>query len=111
MFRAISSITGQHEGWLVVLAGLSCVLALLSAVNLVHRARASGSRQRVIWMIPSGVAAIGCGIWTATSLYFSSQALMVSLVTSAFVLLVVASVSCIHRPAGGSNITQSECVV
>ena len=64
MFRVLSSLTGEHDWRLVVLAGFVCLLASLVAVSLFHRARAVRARARshYAWLLLTG-AATGCGIW------------------------------------------------
>ena len=52
----------QHDWRLVIVAGTICFLASLVAVNLFHRALATGGRTRAIWIAAAGIAT-GCGIW------------------------------------------------
>src|SRR5215471_15963472 len=62
MFRVLTCLTTEHDWRLVVVAGVVCFLASLTAVSLFHRARASAGRPRAIWIAAAG-AATGCGIW------------------------------------------------
>src|SRR3954464_9077673 len=62
MFQVFNCLTDQHDWRLVVLAGLVCFLSSLVAVHIFHRAVASPSRTRLIWIAIAG-GAIGYGIW------------------------------------------------
>jgi diguanylate cyclase (GGDEF)-like protein len=62
MFRVLTCLTVEHDWRLVLLAGLVCLAASIVAVNIFHRAIASQTRTRVIWIAIAG-AAIGYGIW------------------------------------------------
>jgi diguanylate cyclase (GGDEF)-like protein/PAS domain S-box-containing protein len=62
MFRVLTCLTGEHDWRLVVLAGLVCFLASLTAINLLHRARATHAHIRALWIVTAG-ATTGCGIW------------------------------------------------
>ena len=62
MFRVFNCLTTQHDLRLVVVAGLVCYLASLTAITLFNRARSTAGRARVIWIAAAG-AASGCGIW------------------------------------------------
>jgi methyl-accepting chemotaxis protein len=62
MFRILSCLTTQHDWRLVVVAGLVCFLASLTAITLFNRARSTSGRARAIWIAAAG-AATGCGIW------------------------------------------------
>ena len=62
MFRVLTCLADQHDWRLVALAGLVCFLASLVAVHIFHRAVASQSRTRLIWIAITG-GAIGYGIW------------------------------------------------
>src|SRR3954462_5421747 len=62
MYRVLTCLGGEHDWRLVVVAGVVCFLASLTAVNLFRRARATLGRARVTWVIAAG-AATGCGIW------------------------------------------------
>jgi diguanylate cyclase len=64
MFKIYSCLTGEHDPWLVVLAGIICFLSALTAVNLVDRARDNQGRgSRVAWLATAAVAT-GFGIWS-----------------------------------------------
>src|ERR1043166_1938574 len=62
MFSVLTCLTVEHDGRLVVLAGIVCLLASLVAISLFRHALASCGRMRAIWLILAG-AADGCGIW------------------------------------------------
>jgi methyl-accepting chemotaxis protein len=62
MFRTLTCLTTQHDWRLVVVAGVVCFLASLTAITLFYRARSTGGRASVIWIAAAGVAT-GCGIW------------------------------------------------
>jgi len=62
MFRVLTCLTTEHDWRLVVVAGLVCFLASLTAVTLFNRARATAGHSRAIWIAAAGAAA-GCGIW------------------------------------------------
>ena len=62
MFRVLSCLTGEHDWRLVLLAGLVCFAASIVAVSIFHRAIASQTRTRLVWIAIAG-ASIGYGIW------------------------------------------------
>ena len=62
MFRVLTCLTTEHDWRLVVVAGLVCFLASLTAVTLFNRARSTAGHSRAIWIAAAG-AATGCGIW------------------------------------------------
>src|SRR5437763_11419718 len=62
MFRFLTCLATEHDWRLVVVAGLVCFLASLTAISLFNRARATAGRTRGIWILAAGAAA-GCGIW------------------------------------------------
>jgi diguanylate cyclase (GGDEF)-like protein/PAS domain S-box-containing protein len=62
MFRVLTCLTDAHDWRLVVLAAVVCLLASLSAVSMLQRARATRDRTRMAWIALTGAAA-GCGIW------------------------------------------------
>jgi methyl-accepting chemotaxis protein len=62
MFRVLTCLTTEHDWRLVIIAGVVCFLASLTAINLFHRACATEARARAIWITAAG-AATGCGIW------------------------------------------------
>jgi NO-binding membrane sensor protein with MHYT domain len=62
MYRILTSLTTEHDLRLVVVAGLICFLASLVAINLFHRARATGGNVRLVWIVTVG-ATTGSGIW------------------------------------------------
>jgi diguanylate cyclase (GGDEF)-like protein/PAS domain S-box-containing protein len=62
MLRVFNCLTVEHDWRLVIVAGLVCFLASLTAVSLFHRARATRRRTQAAWIASAG-AASGCGIW------------------------------------------------
>ncbi len=62
MFRVFTCLATEHDWRLVIVAGVVCFLASLTAISLFGRARAVTGRPRAIWVIGAG-AATGCGIW------------------------------------------------
>jgi diguanylate cyclase (GGDEF)-like protein len=62
MFRAFTCLVDQHDWRYVVLAGLVCFAASIVAVNIFHRAVATRTSARLIWIGIAG-GAIGFGIW------------------------------------------------
>jgi methyl-accepting chemotaxis protein len=62
MFRVISCLTTEHDWRLVIVAGVVCFFASLTAISLFNRARAAAGRARAIWIVAAGTAT-GCGIW------------------------------------------------
>jgi methyl-accepting chemotaxis protein len=62
MFRVLTCLTTEHDWRLVIVAGIVCLFASLTAISLFNRARATEGHTRAIWIIGAGTAA-GCGIW------------------------------------------------
>ncbi len=62
MFRILTCLTTEHDWRLVPLAGLVCFVASIVAVNIFHRAIASQTRTRLIWIAIAG-AVFGYGVW------------------------------------------------
>ena len=62
MFRVFTCLFTEHDLRLVVIAGVICFLASLTAINLFNRARATAGRTRITWIVAAGTAT-GCGIW------------------------------------------------
>jgi methyl-accepting chemotaxis protein len=62
MFRVLNCLVTQHDWRLVVLAGIVCFLASLTAITLFNRARSTSGSARAIWIVAAGTAG-GCGIW------------------------------------------------
>jgi signal transduction histidine kinase len=62
MFRVLGCILTQHDLRLVVLAALLCLLASITAMSMISRARAAEGRLRLVWLVTGGAVA-GCGIW------------------------------------------------
>jgi methyl-accepting chemotaxis protein len=62
MFRVLTCLTTEHDWRLVIVAGVVCFLASLTAISMFNRARATDGRARIGWILAAG-AATGCGIW------------------------------------------------
>src|SRR6202049_3159283 len=62
MFRVLTCLTTEHDWRLVIVAGVICFLASLTAISLFNRARSTIGRGRAIWTLTAG-AATGFGIW------------------------------------------------
>lgn len=62
MLRVLNCLGTEHDLRLVVLAGLVCLLASVTAISLLSRARSLSGRARALWILTAGVAT-GCGIW------------------------------------------------
>ncbi len=62
MFRVFNCLVTEHDWRLVIVAGVICFLASLTAISLFNRARATAGRARAAWIVAAG-AATGCGIW------------------------------------------------
>ena len=62
MFRVLTCLATEHDWRLVIVAGVVCFLASLTAISLFGRARAVSGRARISWLLAAG-AATGCGIW------------------------------------------------
>jgi methyl-accepting chemotaxis protein len=62
MFRVLTCLATEHDWRLVIVAGVVCFLASVTAINLFNRARATMGRASAIWIIAAG-AATGSGIW------------------------------------------------
>src|ERR1700704_2077154 len=98
MFRVLTCLTTEHDWRLVVVAGVICLLASLVAVNLFHRAQATGGRIRAIWIVTAG-AVSGYGIWAthfiAMLAYDPGLAMAYNIGLTALSLLVAAAVRAI----------------
>ena len=62
MLRVYSCIVHEHDFRLVLVAGIICLLAALTAFALLERARASG-RRRAAWLMLTAFVS-GIGIWS-----------------------------------------------
>jgi len=63
MFRVLGCIFEQHDQRLVLLAGVLCLFACVTAMSMIWRARVAPARQSRIWLVAAGVVA-GSGIWS-----------------------------------------------
>ena len=98
MFRVFTCLATEHDWRLVIVAGVVCFLASLTAINLFGRARATSGRTRAIWILAAG-AATGCGIWAthfiAMLAYEPGIDVAYNIGLTALSLLVAASVTCV----------------
>jgi len=62
MLKVYNCIAYSHDLWLVGLAAIICVLASLTAINLLHHARKSTGHMRLVWLTISAIST-GFGIW------------------------------------------------
>jgi signal transduction histidine kinase len=62
MSRVIGCVFGQHDLWLVGLAGLLCLFSCATAMSMVRRAEDANSRQGDFWLAGAGLVG-GIGIW------------------------------------------------
>jgi signal transduction histidine kinase len=62
MFRIYECVTARHDLPLVALAAFICLFASYTAVSLIGRAQAAGSRGRGAWL-GAAAAAFGSGVW------------------------------------------------
>jgi signal transduction histidine kinase/DNA-binding response OmpR family regulator len=62
MLTVLGCITDRHDLRLVVLAGLLCFLACVTAMNMMTRARAAEGARRHYWLAAAGLVT-GSGIW------------------------------------------------
>ncbi len=62
MLRVVTCLLFEHDLRFVVVAAVVCLLSSLAAVNLFHRARVTGGRARLAWIVTAGFAT-GGGIW------------------------------------------------
>lgn len=56
-------LTGEHDPWLVVLAGTICFLSSLTAVSLITRSRDARTRRSQKSWLATAAVATGFGIW------------------------------------------------
>ena len=62
MLTVFYCITIDHDLRLVLLAGLICMFASFSAINLLVHAGRGGAWTKLLWILGAGTVA-GCGIW------------------------------------------------
>ena len=62
MFRVFNCLATEHDWRLVALAVIVCLLASLTSVNLLRRAKLPSGHIRALWLLTAGFAT-GCGIW------------------------------------------------
>jgi len=62
MMRIVGCIADGHNLWLVVVAGLICLLGCHTAVGLLHRSRVQQGRGALLWLAAAAVA-MGSGVW------------------------------------------------
>jgi NO-binding membrane sensor protein with MHYT domain len=62
MLTAYNCLVNEHDLRLVSLAGLVCILASFSAINLLHHVLRTEGRMRTVWLWVAAIAT-GFGIW------------------------------------------------
>ena len=62
MLKVYNCVAYAHDLWLVGLAAVICVLASLTAINLLRHARKSTGHMRLMWLTISAIST-GFGIW------------------------------------------------
>ncbi len=62
MFKVLTCIAGQHDLRLVVVAGVVCLTASLTAFRLYSNARLRGPGERLPWLVFTAISA-GSGVW------------------------------------------------
>jgi diguanylate cyclase (GGDEF)-like protein/PAS domain S-box-containing protein len=63
MYRVLACLTTEHNLWLVLLAGLICLMASHVAVLLIQRGRSASGSARWLWLGVAGASG-GFGIWS-----------------------------------------------
>lgn len=112
MFRALTCLGTEHDWRLVIVAGVVCFLASLTAISLFGRARAVAGRPRAIWVIAAG-AATGCGIWAThfiamlaydpgISIAYNTGLTALSLMAAIFVTSAGLTVAVYYLPSWGA---------
>jgi len=62
MMKVVGCIVDWHDGWLVAVAGLVCLLASYTTFSLLRHAKAEESWQRNFWLAAAAVT-LGSGVW------------------------------------------------
>ena len=62
MLRVLSCVYADHDWWLVLLAAVVCVIAVLTSFRLFGMVIAASGRTRTVWLWVTGVVAAS-GIW------------------------------------------------
>jgi NO-binding membrane sensor protein with MHYT domain len=62
MIKVVDCIVDWHDSWLVVLAGLVCLLASHTAFSLLRHAKAEAFWQKSFWLAAAAVT-MGSGVW------------------------------------------------
>ena len=63
MYRVLTCLTTEHNLWLVLLAGIICLMASHMAVLLIQRGRSASGTARWLWLGVAGASG-GFGIWS-----------------------------------------------
>ena len=94
MLKILGCVTVDHDLRLVVLAGLVCLFASFTAIELLSRARQTSGRTRALWVIATGVVA-GCGVWAThfVAMLAYQSALPISYDLTLTVLSILAAVT------------------
>jgi methyl-accepting chemotaxis protein len=98
MFRILTCLGTEHDWRLVIVAGVVCFLASLTAISLFGRARAVSGRSRATWIVAAGTAT-GCGIWAthfiAMLAYDPGVSIAYNVGLTALSLMVAVAITCI----------------
>ncbi len=62
MMRVVGCIVDGHNLWLVLVAGLICLLGSHTSFSLLHRAAQQHGRQSYLWLAAAALA-MGSGVW------------------------------------------------
>src|SRR5688572_2498210 len=96
MIRVFNCLITEHDLRLVVVAGVVCFMASITAITLFNRARSTMGRVGATWILAAG-AATGSGIWATHFLamlaYDPGVSIAYNLGLTASSLLVAAAVT------------------
>src|SRR5262245_62252238 len=94
MLSILGCITVDHDLRLVVLAGVICLFASVTAIELFSHARATYGRAQALWIAATGAVA-GCGVWTThfVAMLAYRSSLPITYDSTLTVLSIVAAVS------------------
>ena len=99
MIRAAACLVQMHDMRLVLLALALCVLASLTAFQLLGRALVSVGYARLAWLAPAAAAA-GCGVWATHFLAMLAFRTSVPMAFSLPLMLASAAVATVFIAAG-----------
>jgi signal transduction histidine kinase len=93
MLSILGCITVDHDLRLVVLAGMICLFASVTAIELLSHARVTQNRAQLLWIAGGSVVA-GCGVWAThfVAMLAYKSSLPISYDLALTVLSIVAAV-------------------